>query len=56
MTLEGEAQLLRWHAREQGELTRMAVSRAEPVGGYHGWRALMNVTQLALVKSRGGGA
>ncbi len=56
VTLEGEAQLLRWHAREQGELTRMAVSRAEPVGGYHGWRALMTVTQLALVKPRGGGA
>jgi len=56
VTLEGEAQLLRWQAREQGELTRLAVSRAEPVGGYHGWRALMTVTQLALVKPRGGGA
>jgi precorrin-6Y C5,15-methyltransferase (decarboxylating) len=54
VTLEGEAQLLRWHAREAGELTRLAVSRAEPVGGYHGWRALMTVTQLALVKPRGG--
>jgi precorrin-6B C5,15-methyltransferase / cobalt-precorrin-6B C5,C15-methyltransferase len=54
VTLEGEAQLLRWHAREKGELTRLAVSRAEPVGGYHGWRALMTVTQLALVKPRSG--
>jgi precorrin-6B C5,15-methyltransferase / cobalt-precorrin-6B C5,C15-methyltransferase len=53
VTLEGEAQLLRWHAREQGEFTRLAVSRAEPVGTYHGWRSLMTVTQLALVKPRG---
>jgi precorrin-6B C5,15-methyltransferase / cobalt-precorrin-6B C5,C15-methyltransferase len=56
VTLEGEAQLLRWHAREKGELTRLAVSRAEPVGGFHGWRSLMTVTQLALVKSRSGAA
>jgi precorrin-6B C5,15-methyltransferase / cobalt-precorrin-6B C5,C15-methyltransferase len=54
VTLESEAQLLRWHAREKGELTRLAVSRAEPVGGYHGWRALMTVTQLALMKPRSG--
>jgi precorrin-6B C5,15-methyltransferase / cobalt-precorrin-6B C5,C15-methyltransferase len=54
VTLESEAQLLRWHAREKGELTRLAVSRAEPVGGYHGWRALMTVTQLALAKPRRG--
>ena len=54
VTLESEAQLLRWHARERGELTRLAVSRAEPVGGYHGWRALMTVTQLALTKPRSG--
>ncbi|HEX7969899.1 MAG TPA: precorrin-6y C5,15-methyltransferase (decarboxylating) subunit CbiE [Stellaceae bacterium] len=52
VTLEGEAQLLRWHAREGGELARLAVSRAEPVGGYHGWRALMTVTQLTLTKPR----
>ena len=54
VTTESEAQLLRWHAREKGELTRLAASRAEPVGGYHGWRALMTVTQLALTKPRSG--
>jgi precorrin-6Y C5,15-methyltransferase (decarboxylating) len=53
VTLEGEAELLRWQRRGHGELTRLAVSRAEPVGGYHGWRALMTVTQLQLTKPRG---
>jgi precorrin-6Y C5,15-methyltransferase (decarboxylating) len=56
VTIEGEALLLRWQAREKGELTRFAVSRAEPIGAYHGWRALMSVTQLALVKPRSGAA
>lgn len=50
VTVEGEAQLAHWHAGHGGEMTRLAVSRAEPVGGYHGWRALMTVTQLAVIK------
>ena len=33
-----------------GELTRIAISRAEPIGPYPGWRPLMPVTQLAAVK------
>ena len=53
VTVEGEAQLGRWHARHGGELTRLAISRAEPVGGFHGWRSLMTVTQLAVAKPRG---
>jgi precorrin-6B C5,15-methyltransferase / cobalt-precorrin-6B C5,C15-methyltransferase len=52
VTIEAETQLARWQARHGGEMTRLAVSRAEPVGGYHGWRALMSVTQLAAVKPR----
>ncbi len=35
VTLETEAVLLDLHARHGGELTRLAVSRAEPVGGAH---------------------
>jgi precorrin-6Y C5,15-methyltransferase (decarboxylating) len=50
VTLEGEAELLAWHARHGGELARLAVSRAEPVGGLHGWRPLMAVTQLVVAK------
>jgi precorrin-6Y C5,15-methyltransferase (decarboxylating) len=33
-----------------GELIRIAISRAEPVGAYTGWRAHMPVTQLAATK------
>ncbi len=50
VTTEGEARLLEWHARHGGTLTRIAVSRAEPVGGHHLWRPLATVTQLATVK------
>lgn len=50
VTLEGEAQLMRFHAHHGGELTRFSISRAEPIGGYHGWRMLMPVTQLAVIK------
>jgi precorrin-6Y C5,15-methyltransferase (decarboxylating) len=50
ITIEAEAQLLRWQARYGGELTRVVVSRAERVGGYQAWRALMTLTRLAVVK------
>lgn len=45
VTLETEALLLARHAAAGGELIRLAVSRAEPVGGLTGWRAAMPVTQ-----------
>lgn len=45
VTLETEALLLARHARMGGEMVRLAVSRAEPVGGLTGWRAAMPVTQ-----------
>ncbi len=51
VTTEGEALLLDWHARYGGALTRIAVSRAEPVGPHHLWRPLATVTQLAAVKA-----
>jgi precorrin-6Y C5,15-methyltransferase (decarboxylating) len=50
VTAEGEAQLLDWHARQGGALTRIAVSRAEPVGAHHLWRPLAPVTQLVAAK------
>jgi precorrin-6B C5,15-methyltransferase / cobalt-precorrin-6B C5,C15-methyltransferase len=51
VTAEGEARLLDWHARHGGALTRIAVSRAAPVGPHHLWRPLATVTQLAAVKA-----
>jgi precorrin-6Y C5,15-methyltransferase (decarboxylating) len=50
VTVEGEARLLAFRAEKGGELTRIAVSRADSVGGFTGWRPLMPVTQLAAVK------
>jgi precorrin-6Y C5,15-methyltransferase (decarboxylating) len=53
VTLQGEAALLAWHGEHGGALTRLQVSRAEPIGPYHGWRPLMAVTQLTAVKPWG---
>jgi precorrin-6Y C5,15-methyltransferase (decarboxylating) len=50
VTVEGEAALLGFRSRFGGGLTRLSFSRAEPVGSFTGWRPLMPVTQLAVVK------
>jgi precorrin-6Y C5,15-methyltransferase (decarboxylating) len=46
----GERALLDWQASHGGSLTRIAISRAEPLGAQLGWRALAPVTQLAATK------
>ena len=51
VTLETEAELIARHRALGGELTRIAVSRAEAVGGKTGWRPAMPVTQLRWVKN-----
>ena len=51
VTLAGEAVLAEWCQRHEGTMTRLAVSRARPVGKHLAWRPLMPVTQLALIKS-----
>ena len=50
VTVAGEAVLADWCARHEGFMTRIAVSRARPVGRHLAWRPLMPVTQLTLVK------
>ncbi|ROP32846.1 precorrin-6y C5,15-methyltransferase (decarboxylating) subunit CbiE [Couchioplanes caeruleus] len=50
VTLESEAVLAAWYAKLGGELTRVAVSRASPVGGFTGWRSMMPVTIWSVVK------
>ncbi len=50
VTLEGEATLLAAFAERGGMLRRYGVDRASPVGGLHGWRAAMPVTQWAWTK------
>ena len=50
VTLETEALLLGRHAVLGGELLRLAISRAEPLGEKIGWRAAMPVTQWKWIK------
>lgn len=50
VTLEMEAMLLALHARLGGELTRISIARASPVGTMHGWRPAMPVTQWSWIK------
>jgi precorrin-6Y C5,15-methyltransferase (decarboxylating) len=50
VTVEGEARLGDFQSRHGGELARIAISRAEPIGGRLGWRPLIPVTQLAVSK------
>ncbi|MEU0184555.1 precorrin-6y C5,15-methyltransferase (decarboxylating) subunit CbiE [Streptomyces sp. NPDC006207] len=53
VTLESEALLARWYARHGGDLVRLAVAHAAPVGGFTGWRQAMPVTQWSAVKPAG---
>lgn len=50
VTLESEALLTQWYRRWGGELLRLAVAHAVPVGGFTGWRQAMPVTQWSAVK------
>jgi len=55
VTLEMEAVLLGLHTRLGGELTRLSIQRATPVGGMSGWRPAMPVTQWSWTKPHGEG-
>jgi len=54
VSLEAAARLLEFRADNGGTLTRLAVARAEPVGGLTAFRPLMEVTQYVAVKGAGG--
>ncbi|MDQ1722637.1 MAG: precorrin-6B C5,15-methyltransferase / cobalt-precorrin-6B C5,C15-methyltransferase, partial [Pseudonocardiales bacterium] len=51
VTVEAETVLADWHRRLGGRLIRIAVQRAEPIGGFTGWRAAMPVTQWSYTKA-----
>ncbi|UYH51223.1 precorrin-6y C5,15-methyltransferase (decarboxylating) subunit CbiE [Candidatus Kirkpatrickella diaphorinae] len=51
VTMEGEAALMRAFHQWGGRLDRILISRAEAIGGFHGFRPAMPVTQYRLVKS-----
>ncbi|RUU73880.1 precorrin-6y C5,15-methyltransferase (decarboxylating) subunit CbiE [Mesorhizobium sp. M7A.F.Ca.MR.362.00.0.0] len=50
VTLEMETLLLARHVSLGGDLTRIAISRASPVGAMQAWRPAMPVTQWSWVK------
>jgi len=50
VTIETEALLLARQGELGGELTRIAIAHAEPIGRMHGWRAAMPVTRWAWEK------
>lgn len=50
VTLETEALLLSCHAATGGNLIRLSVAQASPVGGVTGWRPAMPITQWTWVK------
>ncbi|MEU8757636.1 precorrin-6y C5,15-methyltransferase (decarboxylating) subunit CbiE [Streptomyces sp. NPDC048659] len=50
VTLESEAVLAARHRAHGGELVRLAVAAAVPVGGFTGWRQAMPVTQWSVTK------
>jgi precorrin-6B C5,15-methyltransferase / cobalt-precorrin-6B C5,C15-methyltransferase len=52
VTVETEQQLLQYHHELGGELTRISIQRATPVGKFLGWKAMATVTQWLVVKNR----
>ncbi|MGZ3217902.1 precorrin-6y C5,15-methyltransferase (decarboxylating) subunit CbiE [Paracoccus sp. T5] len=48
VTLETEALLTDLHARHGGDLTRIEIARAAPLGGMRGWQPLRPVVQWAV--------
>jgi precorrin-6Y C5,15-methyltransferase (decarboxylating) len=51
VTIESEAAIAAWQRLYGGELVRILVARAEPLGSVLGWRNLTPVTQWSVVKS-----
>ena len=45
VTIESESVMIAAWQRSGGDLVRLSVQYADPVGGFHGWRPLMPVTQ-----------
>lgn len=51
VTLSSEYKLLQWHKQKGGDLIRVAVQQAAPIGGFLGWKPMVPVTQWIAVKN-----
>ncbi|KND58726.1 Cobalt-precorrin-6y C5-methyltransferase/C15-methyltransferase [decarboxylating] [Candidatus Paraburkholderia schumanniana] len=50
VTLQSEMALVEWRARHGGELTRIGVAQAEPLGSFDTWRPALPITLLHASK------
>jgi precorrin-6Y C5,15-methyltransferase (decarboxylating) len=50
VTLQSEAALVAWRERVGGELTRIAVAQAQPLGAFDTWRSALPITLLQVRK------
>ncbi|MBK1620844.1 cobalamin biosynthesis bifunctional protein CbiET [Lamprobacter modestohalophilus] len=50
VTLQTESALVAWRGRIGGELTRVSVAQAEPLGRFDGWRTARPITLLSAEK------
>ena len=52
VTLQSEAALVDWRARHVGELTRLHIAQAQPLGEFDTWRQALPITLLEALKPR----
>lgn len=50
VTLQSEVTLMAWHERHGGELTRIHVAQAQPLGEFDTWRQALPITLLDVTK------
>ncbi len=50
VTLDTDALLTGWHGQQGGDLTRIDIAKATPLGGMRGWTAARTVTQWSVVR------
>jgi precorrin-6Y C5,15-methyltransferase (decarboxylating) len=50
VTIQSEMALVTWRAAHGGELTKLLVSQAQPLGGFDTWRSALPVTIYAARK------
>lgn len=50
VTLQSEAALVAWREQVGGELTRISVAQAQPLGDFDTWRSALPITLLAVRK------
>ena len=52
VTLQSEMSVMNWRAQHGGELTRIHVAQAQPLGEFDTWRQALPITLLEVVKPR----